>query len=251
MKNPITYLIADDDPIFRELTLQYLKLIPGLNCIAECGSAIEAGQQLHTIFPDLLILDIEMPGLSGLQFAKSLTKLPLIIFITSHPHYAADAFEIDAIDYLVKPVLPERLFKAIEKARELIKMKNTINLKDGFKPVYGADDNSFFIKDKNSFIKINYKDVVYIESLGDFVNIFLQNGDKKLALVSLKNLELQLPSSHFIRISRTYMVNREKITAIGNTTVQLDKIQLTIGKTYTDTVLPSVVGNMAVKRFVN
>ena len=251
MKNEITYLIADDDPVYRELTLQYLKLIPGLHCVAECESAIEAGEQLKKFLPDLLILDIEMPGLSGLQLAKSLTSLPLIIFITSHAHYAADAFEIDAIDYLVKPVLPERLTKAIEKARTLLKMKNAIKMNDGFRPAHDANDHSFFIKDKNSYTKINYKDVVYIESLGDFVNIFLQNGGKKIALVSLKNLELQLPAALFIRISRTYMVNREKITSIGNAMVQLDKVQLAIGKTYTDTVLQSVIGDTAVKRFVN
>jgi two-component system LytT family response regulator len=248
MTNSLTYILADDDPVYRELTLQYLQLIPNLHCLAACESAIEVSAHLQQSFPDLLLLDVEMPGLSGMQLVKSLKKLPLIIFITSHTHYAADAFEVDAIDYLVKPVMPERLIKAVEKARLMIEMKNAFKTQEGFKP--SAGDLSFFIKDKNSFVKINYSDVVYIQSLGDFVNIFLQNGDKKIALISMKSLEQQLPATHFLRISRTHMVNKEKITAIETTTLLLNKIQLVIGKTYTDTVLQAVIGNSAVKRFI-
>jgi DNA-binding LytR/AlgR family response regulator len=137
--------------------------------------------------------------------------------------------------------------RAIDKARLLIEMKRSIAPSDGFRV---AADCSFFIKEKNSFVKINYADVVYIESLGDFVNIILQGVEKKIALVSLKNLEQQLPAAQFVRISRTLMVNKSKITAIDNGTVSLDKIVLTIGKTYSETVLQSVLGNAAIKRFI-
>lgn len=247
MAYPLTYIIADDDPIYMELTLQYLQMIPDLTCLASCDNAFEASKQLKEFLPDLLILDVEMPGLSGLQLAKSLTRLPLIIFITSHSHYAADAFEVDAIDFLIKPVMPERLIRAVEKARALQEMKNFILPHEGFKTSNGL---SFFIKDKNTFIKINYSDVLYIESLGDFVNIFLKDGEKKIALVSMKNLQQQLPPTHFIRISRTHMVNKDKITAIETSMLQLDKIQLVIGKTYAEIVLQAVIGNTAVKRFL-
>ena len=247
MMQLITFIIADDDLVYRELTLQYLKLIPKTVCLASCDSAIDARKNLEIFSPDLLILDVEMPGLSGLEFAKSLTNLPLIIFVTSHSHYAVDAFEVDAIDYLIKPVLPERLIKAVEKARAMIELKHSVKQQEGFKIL---NDHAFFIKDKNSFIKINYHEVVYIESLGDFVNIFLQNGDKKIALVSLKNLEQQLPATKFIRISRSHMVNIDKITAIETTHLSLNKMELLIGKMYADTVLQAVIGNKAVKRFI-
>lgn len=244
---PITYIIADDDQIYRELTLQYLRVVPNIKCLASCESAIDARKQLEIFSPDFLILDVEMPELSGLEFAKSLSHLPLIIFITSHAHYAVDAFDVDAIDYLLKPVMPERLIKAVEKARTMVELKNSIKLQDGFKV---SNDHAFFIKEKNSYVKINYNDVLYIESLGDFVNIFLQDGEKKIALVSLKNVEQQLPSIKFTRISRTHMVNIDKITSIETTQLYLNKMQLFIGKMYTDAVLQAVIGNMAVKRFI-
>lgn len=247
MVSPITFILADDDAIYCELILQYLKLIPNCYCLAACESALSASVQLQHFNPDLLILDIQMPELSGLQFVKSLAHQPLIIFITSHLHFAAAAFEVDAIDYLVKPVSKERLIKAIEKARLLLEMKKAAKIGELFKP---SDDLSFFIKDKNTFIKINYNDVLYIQSLGDFVNIILQNGEKKIALVSLKNLNQQLPQTQFIRISRTHIVNKQKITSIETKSLLIDKIQLFIGKTYSESVVPAVIGNAAVKRFI-
>jgi len=247
MKSLLTYIIADDDPVYRELTQMHLELVPNLQCLAICENAIEASAALQQHQPDLLILDVEMPGLTGIQLAKSLTKLPLIIFISSHTHYAADAFDVDAIDYLVKPAAPERLIRAVEKARNLVELKNNIAPNEGFKPDSG---DSFFIKEKNAFVRINYPDVLYIQSLGDFVNIYLSNGEKKIALVSLKNLEQQLPSEHFVRISRTHMVNKHRITSVETGTVMLDKLQLQVGKTYNEAVIQSVVGDAAVKRFI-
>lgn len=247
MIKPISYILADDDPVYSELTLLHLQQIPNIHCIGVCTSAFEAKALLQQNLPDLLLLDIEMPGLTGIQLAKSLTQLPFIIFITSHPHYAADAFEVDAIDYLVKPVAIERLMRAIDKVRLLTEMKQSIASEDGFR---SAPDDSFFIKDKNTFIRIAHSDVLYIESLGDFVSIFLQSGEKKIALVSMKNLEQQLPASQFIRISRTKMVNKQKINAIENTIVHLGKIQLHIGKTYGEAVTQSVLGTTVIKRFI-
>ena len=245
MKDMINYIIADDDDLYRELTMQQLKLIPNIHCLAECENAIDAKSQIELHHPDLLILDVEMPGLTGIQLAKSLKKLPLIIFISSHPTYAVDAFDVDAIDYLVKPVALERLIRAIDKARTLTEIKASTETADSFKK---ADDQSFFIKEKNAYVKINFSEVLYFESLGDFVNIFLQKGEKKIALVSLKNLEQQLPASSFIRISRTHMLNKDKITAIDNSSIFLDTIQIPIGKTYSQTVLQSVMGNNFIKR---
>ena len=247
MSKSISYILVDDDPVYSELAQMHLQLIPELECLGLCRTAFEAKALLQQQLPDLLILDVEMPGLTGIQLAKSLARLPIIIFISSHSHYAADAFEVDAIDYLVKPVPLERLMRAIDKARSLIEMKQSLASQEGFKT---STEESFFIKEKNTFVRINYSDVMYIESLGDFVTIFLQTGDKKIALVSMKSLEQQLPSANFLRISRTQMVNKQRITAIDNMTVHLGKIELNIGKTYADGVMQSVLGNAAIKRFI-
>lgn len=241
------FILADDDDMYREVLLQQLSLIPQLQCVASCGSALEVGPLLKNNPVDLLILDVEMPGLTGVQLAKSLIQIPLLIFISSHPGYAVDAFELDAVDYLVKPASTERLIRAVEKARHLAHLKNTIPNGEGFKP---HNEDSFFIKEKNAFVKIACKDVLYIQSLGDFVNIFLAGGEKKIVLVSLKNIEQQLPPVVFLRISRTHIVHKEKITAIETGLVKLNQLQLPIGKTYYDTVLKEVVGNATVKRFI-
>ena len=247
MSQSITYILADDDELYREYTLDQLKNIPGLECLCVCENALVTREQLKIQQPDLLILDIEMPGLSGIQLAKSIKQLPLTIFITSHTSYAVDAFELDAVDYLVKPVQPERLLRAIDKVKILADMKATISPADGFQK---KDDESFFIKDKNTFLRIAYTDMLYAESLGDFVNIFLQNGEKKIALVSMKNLEQQLPGNLFIRISRTHLINIQKVTAVETEAVHIDKIQLIIGKTYAENTMHIIVGNQAIKRFL-
>lgn len=243
----LTYIIADDDPVYREITLHQLELIQNLECLAVCDSAVSASMELQKFSPHLLILDVEMPNLSGIELAKSLTVLPMIIFISSHSNYAADAFEVNAIDYLVKPVAPHRLMRAIEKARQLMELKRMIPANEGFKK---ENEDAFFIKEKNSFVKIDYKSVIYVESLGDFVNIFLEDGDKKIALVNMKNLEQQLPESNFVRISRTYLVNKNKITSVDSNHILLNKIQLPIGKTYAENVVKAIIGNNAIKRFI-
>jgi DNA-binding LytR/AlgR family response regulator len=247
MPKPLTYIIADDDIVYLQLTQQHLQLMPNLHCLAVCKNTTEIRAALDRELPDLLILDVEMPGFSGIQLARSLVQLPLLIFITSHMHYAADAFEVDAIDYLVKPVPPERLLRAITKAAMLVEMKSAMATGEGFRP---AADESFFIRDKNAFVRICYSDVLFIDSLGDFVTINLVNGEKKIALVSLKSLEQQLPPAFFVRISRTQMVNKQKISAVDNGNLYLNKIHLHIGKTYADLVLQSVLGNNAIKRFI-
>lgn len=243
----LQYIIADDDELYKEVIQQQLALIPDLSCIAACSSAIEAGQKLRELSPDLLILDVEMPGLTGIQLMKTLTAQPMVIFISSHPTYAVDAFEVDAVDYLVKPVSTERLMRAVEKARALAALKKSIAPGEGFK---NGTENVFFIKEKNAFVKINHEEVLYIQSLGDFVNIFLATREKKIVLVSMKNMEQQLPSTTFLRISRTHIVNKNKITALETGLVVLDKLQLPVGKTYNDIVMKAVIGNAAVKRFI-
>jgi two-component system, LytTR family, response regulator len=247
MSKNITYIIADDDELQRELVQQYLTFVPNLQCLGACPDAKQVLNLLQIESPDLLLLDIEMPGMSGLELAKSLQILPLIIFITSHSHFAKEAFDLDAVDFLTKPITPERLKKAIDKALKLIEMKQSIKLTEGFK--IEAND-SFFIKEKSAFLKINYDEVLYIESLADFVIIFLKSGKKHIALANMKSVEHQLPGAIFIRISRSHMVNKQKVTSIETSSVFIENIQLTIGKLYSEHVVNEIVGSLAIKRFL-
>lgn len=243
----MTYLIADDDPMYRAFTKEYLDLVPDLQCVAECEDALEASVVLQKTMPDLLILDVAMPGLSGLQLARSLVRQPMIIFITSHTEYATDAFDVDAIDYLVKPVIQERLMRAIDKARSLHNLKLQINGQDSIR-LQGED--AFFIRENNAYTKVLYDDIMYIESLGDFVHIFLANGQRKIALVNLKNFEQQLPSSKFIRISRAHMVHKFKVTSLDSSVICLDKIRLPLGKAFAEQVTQQILGNSIIKRHI-
>jgi len=215
--------------------------------LAVCENALETREKLQIHKPDFLVLDVEMPFLSGMALVKSLKEIPLVIFITSHQNYAADAFELDAVDYLVKPVSPERMLRAIDKVKTLASLKKSTNQEEIVKI---KDEGSFFVKDKNIYHKVFYEDVIYAQSLGDFTYIFTENGEKKIALATLKSLEMQLPTDKFLRISRTHLVNLKKITAIDTEIFYLNKIQLSIGKTYSEIVANTVLGKQVIKRFL-
>jgi len=184
-------------------------------------------------------------GLSGMQLVKSLTKVPLVIFITSHINFAVDAFELDAVDYLVKPVSQDRLFRAIDKVRKLMSIEQVANDLQDFE----QEADHFFIKDRNQHVRLNFADVVYIESLGNFVTFFMKNGDKKIALVSLNQLEIQLAHADFVRISRSHIINKNFVTSIENEKIiYLNNVPLSIGKTYVSTVITLILGNSTIKR---
>jgi two-component system, LytTR family, response regulator len=248
MSISIHCLLADDNEIHREETRQFLEKIPGLQLVACCEDPFAARDILLSKPLDLVFLDIEMPGLSGIQLIKAIPHPPLFIFITSHTGYAVDGFEMDAVDFIVKPFTYERLLRAVNKASQLLTWKREAAGTEQFKT---DNPDSFFIKNNHEFIKIPVAEVDYIESLGNFVNIYLAGGKKLIALVSLKNLEQQLPAQHFIRISRTHMVNRKKITAVSTTGVSLNKLSFRTGISYAEQVLAAVVGDTAIKRFLD
>jgi DNA-binding LytR/AlgR family response regulator len=245
MDSRLNYILVDDDELYRDYTHMQLEHIPQLHCLAICDNALTAREQIILLQPDLLVLDIEMVGLSGMQLVKSLTKVPLVIFITSHINFAVDAFELDAVDYLVKPVSQDRLFRAIDKVRKLMSIEQVSNDLEDFE----QEADHFFIKDRNQHVRLNFADVVYIESLGNFVTFFMKNGDKKIALVSLNQLEIQLAHADFVRISRSHIINKNFVTSIENEKIiYLNNVPLSIGKTYVSTVITLILGNSTIKR---
>ncbi len=246
MRN-ISYIIADDELIYCELLQQYLLAVPDIICLNVCENALEVNKHLQLEKPDLLILDIEMPGLSGLQLVKSLDKQPYIIFISSHPEYALDAFEVDAIDFIKKPIPPERLMRAVEKVRSLLTMKDAFEHQESFQK---NDATSFFIREDSAYVRVNYDEVLFFESLTDFVKIYVEHGKEKMVLVNLKNLLQQLPDELFLRISRTHIVNKKRIVSVTKESVFIGKIQLPVGITYADKIIESVVGNTSIKRHI-
>jgi two-component system, LytTR family, response regulator len=214
-------LIVDDNEIERDAIEMHLKKIPSLNIIAVCSNGIEASQVLSTTSVDIVYSDIDMPELSGMDLLKSLKKQPLFIFITSFSEYAAESFNLDALDFIVKPATFERILKATNKAIEYIELRKQVNNLPAGNIEDKTDDDYFFFRETKGITKLKYNDVIYIESMGDFSKLFTRI-DKHVILVSLKNLEKQLPSKIFSRVHKQYIINVNHIVTLANHEVHLE-----------------------------
>ncbi|WP_316826111.1 LytTR family DNA-binding domain-containing protein [Pedobacter miscanthi] len=216
-------IIVDDNEIERDAIEMHLKKIPSLNILAVCSNGIEASQLLATTPVDIVFSDIDMPELSGMELLKSLKKQPLFIFITSFTEYAAESFNLDALDFIVKPATFERILKATNKAIEYLELKKLIGKEPQpiDKSTNEEGDDHFFFRETKGITKLKYDDVIYIESMGDFSKLFTST-DKHIILVSLKNLEKQLPAKIFSRVHKQYIININHIATLTNHEVHLE-----------------------------
>lgn len=238
----LNYIIIDDD----EMQIDYLQVLlekfKDVTCLATFTNPLEARQKIQELQPDFLFLDIEMPDLNGVQLIKSLSHPPAVIFTTSHLGYAVDAFDVEAIDYLVKPVTTERLIRALDKVKTAIELRETAASK-----LEVATDH-FFIRDNNSFVKIMYKDVEHIESSGNFSFIHTIQQSKQIVLANLSKMQEQLPEDIFVRISRTHIINKQYIQSINTEQVQLLHHQIHVGKQFAEQAIQTIIGNNAIRR---
>ena len=181
---------------------------------------------------DLIFVDIRMPGLTGLQFIKTLAKKPLVILITAYKQYALDSYDLDVVDYLVKPVAIDRFIKACNKATELHQLKTSSKESSSTTP-----SDHFFLNVDYSLIKVLFADIMWIESLRDYIKIHLKNTNKPIvARMTLRLLEDQLPPSKFIRIHKSYIVGIDNISAIRKNSVFIQETELPVGETYRDVI---------------
>ncbi|MCP3929348.1 MAG: response regulator transcription factor [Bacteroidetes bacterium] len=228
-------IIVDDEPLAQDILETYIEKMPELNLVEKCSNALEANKALQENAIDLMFLDIQMPQLTGTDFLKTLANPPLAIFTTAYPNYAIEGFELNAIDYLLKPISLERFMKAVNKATEQLELHK--KEKTG-----GSDSRAdfIFVKADKKLIKINYSDILYIEGLKDYVIIRMNKG-RVITLQTMKSLEEKLPASLFKRIHRSYIVAIDKINAIvGNMVEITEKNQqkhLPIGKNYREELL--------------
>lgn len=224
-------IIVDDEPLALDVLETYIEKIPDLKLVKRCTNALEAREALQNHHIDLMFLDIQMPQITGIDFLKTLTDPPLVIFTTAYPNFALEGFELDALDYLLKPISFDRFLKAVNRATEQVNLQ-----KAGHEHPADADDY-FFVKADKKLVKVNYADIIYIEGLKDYVIIRLEQ-NRVITLQTMKSLEDKLPASKFKRIHRSFIVNIDKIHAIiGNMVEVLEKGQakhLPIGKNYRD-----------------
>src|SRR5689334_108462 len=178
-----------------------------------------------------MFLDIEMPRMSGLQYLKSTAVKPLVILTTAFPEYALEGYELDIIDYLLKPIAFNRFLKAVQKAKEYLELRNA-NITEPF-------TDYIFVRSEKRIEKIELKEILYIESIGNYVNIFTEN-KKIIAYLTLKGLEGQLPSNEFIKIHQSFLVACSKINAIEGNQVKIKNLALPISRNYRDAVMQMV-----------
>ncbi|GHF91368.1 LytR/AlgR family response regulator transcription factor [Thalassotalea marina] len=225
---PIKVVLLDDESHVTELLTQYCNSIEAIELKACFSNPADALHYINTHDIDLLVSDINMPLISGLDVVKSLTKQIKVIFITAHSEYAVDAYEVDVVDYIVKPVLLPRFVKAIGKVQQALNAQtptqNTVN-----QPRY------IFVKDSGIKKRILLDDILYLHAQGDYTEIFLNSG-KLFLLGNLSSFEQSLPSQEFIRIHRSIIVNIAKVDAIDKDHLMIGNIDLTIGKTYRSTI---------------
>jgi DNA-binding LytR/AlgR family response regulator len=225
MPSMTTCIIVDDEPLARQLIESYIALVPGIQLLGSYSTVLEAFGGLHDQKVDVIFLDIEMPGISGLSFIRSLKTPPKVIFITAYTEYAVDAFEIEAIDYLVKPVTFERFLKAVQRIKnESLLAATTPKI------------NDIFLKVDRRLIKIPLSDILYAEGLGDYLKVHTSS-QTYVTYMTMGKLESLLPASKFIRIHRSTIVNTSFIKYIEGNFVKLNDLELSIGQTYKENLL--------------
>lgn len=226
----ISCLIVDDEPLARNLLKEYVSKVPYLELKGTCANALEALEVLRREPVDLLLLDIQMPDVTGTTFVKTLQRRPLVVFTTAYSEYALESYELDVVDYLLKPVTFERFLKAIDKVSQ--RLSSVAKPVAPEKAESGEPPSPFiFIKDGTKLVKVRWEDIQYIEGLKDYVTIHTRD-QKIVTLQRLKSLETQLPAGKFIRIHNSYIVALAAIDVIHKSDVQIGKTMLPVSDTY-------------------
>jgi DNA-binding LytR/AlgR family response regulator len=224
-------VIIDDEELARGLIKTHLSQLDDFELIASCSSAIEASKILQEHKVDLLFLDIEMPVLKGTDFFKNLMHKPKVIFTTAYRNYAIEGFELNAVDYILKPITFQRFFNAIEKFRSLQKVSAPIAITSAI-PV--SKDAFIYIRKDRKQVKVRFESILYIESLKDYIKIHL-DGENHVTKSSISSFEDKL-DQRFIRVHRSYIINKEKISAYTKNDIEIGKIEIPIGENFRENI---------------
>jgi len=250
-------IAVDDEPLASGLLADYISKIPFLRLAASCENAFEAMKVLQENEIDLIFIDIQMPGLTGLQFIQSLAKRPMVIIVTAYKKFAPEGFELDVVDYLVKPVGLDRFMKACNKAQELQQLRvaaagapggvaagragGTAGSGAGGSGVAGsggggsvaANAEFFFLPVDYSLVKVHFDDIIWVEGSGDYVKIHLKSAVKPMLVrMSVRTMEEELPADRFIRVHKSYILAIGSITAVRKNSVFIKDLELPVGETY-------------------
>jgi len=235
----ISCIAIDDEPLAVKKISAYIQKTPFLELVAECRSAFEAMEIINNRTIQLIFIDINMPDLSGLEFVKSLADKPYIVFTTAYSEYAVEGFQVDAADYLLKPVTYSSFLKAANKVRNLIDL--TANSQ---KESIRATASHLFVKSDYKLIRIELDDIKYIESQHEYIKIHLTNSDPVMTQLSLKAIEEQLPSDRFMRVHRSFLVNLKKISVVERNRIVFDgKVYIPVSEQFKEKFQEYIDGN--------
>lgn len=235
--------IVDDEPLASEGLTKYIEVLDYLETVAMAENPLELNKILETERIDLIFLDIQMPHMTGLDFLRIKTNLPMVIITTAYPNYALEGFQFDAVDYLLKPITFNRFFKATNKARELYRLKN----QQSESASKSVEPDYLFIKCESKYEKILIDEILFVQALQNYVLIFTTRG-KYMTLLPLKTVEEYLDPSRFLRVHKSYLVAITKIGSIENNDLTIQNHLIPISRTMREQVIAIVVKNRLLSR---
>lgn len=230
-------IIVDDEPIAREGIEKLVDQVPLLELLKTFNNAKSASAFMEGTEVDLVFLDIQMPGINGIEFARSIPKHTLIIFTTAYSEYALDSYEVDAIDYLVKPINQDKFKKAVDKAITY----HSLLLEEDKRNIENIEEDHIYVKSDRRFFRVNLKDILFIESLKDYAIIHLDE-QKVVTRMTIKNIHELLPQNIFLRINRSFIINRTKIDSFSNNDVFIKEYEIAIGNLYREDFFQAIMG---------
>lgn len=223
-------IIVDDEPLAREAVQMLIDQTDNLDLMGTFNSPHSASIFLANNAVDLIFLDIQMPGINGIEFAKTIPKATFVIFTTAFSEFATDSYEVDAIDYLIKPIKLERFQKGVQKAQTYYKLCHADYSKNN---IENSTDAYFFVKADRKIFKVYFDDLLFIEGLKDYVVMHTEN-QKVITAMNIKTIHEKLPKNRFVRVSKSYIINAQKIASVDNNTVYIGKNEIPIGTIYRD-----------------
>jgi two-component system LytT family response regulator len=236
----ISCVIIDDEPLAREGLSNYVREVDFLQLAGVCENPLELIKLMDHHQVDLIFLDIQMPKMNGIDFIKIMPKPPMVIITTAYPSYALEGFQLNVLDYLLKPITFDRFFKSANKARDYHRL--VTNSTSAGEQKNETDADYFFIKCGNKYEKIHFADILFVEGMQNYVTIYTTKG-KYITLLNLKNLEQNLDSKSFIRVHKSYMVSTGKIEGIEGNEIFIQTHRIPISRNYREHVIQQVVLN--------
>ena len=234
-------ITVDDEPVARKVLQEYVEDIDFLELAGSAENPLKANAILNNEKVDLMFLDINMPKLSGIEFLRTSVNLPMVVMTTAYAEYAIDGFELDVIDYLVKPFSFERFLKACNKAKDYYELKN--------KPAVETKETNdyFFVKCDSRIEKIFYDELIYVEAMLNYVILHTEN-KKRIVYLTLKSINEQLPGGIFLKVHKSFIVNMKKIKSIEGNEISLGTAKVTISQNFYDPVMKEILKDRMIKR---